>query len=97
MLWRVILRVDGLTRGISRDIVGRGVMLPSGERRRDQYVMFERLPFDEDQTHEFKALHMHIDKPVRRVIDYAAKYVNAFLNTNGGTLYCGVDVRAKAG
>jgi hypothetical protein len=59
------------------------------------YVLGHRMPFDEDQQHEFKALHQHIDRPARRIVEYAARYINAFLNTVGGMLFCGVDVRYK--
>jgi len=57
------------------------------------YTLGYRMPFDEDQQHEFKALHQHVDKPSRRIVEYAARYINAFLNTVGGMLFCGVDVR----
>ena len=44
---------------------------------------------DEDAEHEFKATHL-TPKPVQKIIDLSYTYVNAFLNTSGGTLYCGV-------
>ena len=45
---------------------------------------------DEDLQHEFKAA-QRCPKPVRAVVDYCVKYINAFLNTAGGTLYCGIN------
>src|SRR3989338_1933665 len=53
------------------------------------YFAGERLLMDEDSEHEFKATHM-TPKPVQKIIDLSYTYVNAFLNTSGGTLYCGV-------
>ena len=36
--------------------------------------------------------HTHaVDKPVKRIADYCGKYINAFLNTNGGVCYFGID------
>ncbi|KAL6043429.1 NB-ARC domain-containing protein [Balamuthia mandrillaris] len=54
------------------------------------YKVGEKVPFDEDREHEFKQLHQ-VDKPVKRIAEYAGKYINAFLNTNGGVCYFGID------
>lgn len=60
------------------------------------------IHFDLDQEHEFKAVQL-TSSPIDSIADYAnvsfifylfnfsKKYVNAFLNTNGGTIYFGVE------
>jgi hypothetical protein len=47
------------------------------------------MPFDEDESHEFKSL-LHVENVPRRVAMVAVKYVNAFLNSEGGSIYFGV-------
>jgi hypothetical protein len=43
-------------------------------------------------THMTQHPHTHaVDKPVKRIADYCGKYINAFLNTNGGVCYFGID------
>ena len=45
-----------------------------------------------DATHTHTHTHTHaVDKPVKRIADYCGKYINAFLNTNGGVCYFGID------
>ena len=56
------------------------------------YQLGAQVPFEEDREHEFKQLH-RVDNPVKRIGEYAAKYINAFLNTNGGICYFGIDDR----
>lgn len=46
------------------------------------YVLGEGVLFEEDVTHEFKR---------SLVLDELVKYIIAFLNTRGGTLYCGIE------
>ena len=54
------------------------------------YYQGDRLDEDEDLNHEFKAVH-RTSNPVSRIVEYAAKYANAFMNASGGTLYLGVE------
>ncbi len=50
----------------------------------------EIMRFEEDREHEFKSVQNSRD-PVRTICEhYVEKYVNAFLNTNGGTIHFGV-------
>ncbi|GIQ80369.1 schlafen family protein [Kipferlia bialata] len=59
---------------------------------------------EEDMHTEFKAMQVHLQpqgvcdeeepfvEPIDRVVSHRAKrYINAFLNTNGGTIWCGID------
>lgn len=54
------------------------------------YWQGDRLDEDEDLNHEFKAVH-RTSNPVSRIVEYAAKYANAFMNASGGILYLGVE------
>jgi predicted HTH transcriptional regulator len=54
----------------------------------------ETINVDEDQEHEFKGVQV-TKQPVEQISDYAEKYINAFLNTNGGTIYFGVEDDGK--
>ena len=60
---------------------------PSGPPQPYQYDGV--IGHDEDRFHEFKAI-QNAKSPTRRISDYVGKYVNAFLNTSGGTIYFGV-------
>lgn len=53
------------------------------------YVEGEVIKVEEDNEHEFKAV-QESTSPASRVIEYCRKYINAFLNSNGGTIYFGV-------
>eukprot|EP01124_Arcella_intermedia_P022821 TRINITY_DN3489_c0_g1_i1.p1 TRINITY_DN3489_c0_g1~~TRINITY_DN3489_c0_g1_i1.p1 ORF type:complete len:886 (-),score=213.43 TRINITY_DN3489_c0_g1_i1:923-3580(-) len=52
------------------------------------------MPVEEDQEHEFKAVH-YVAHPFEAITEYCLKYINAFLNTNGGTIYFGVEDDGK--
>ena len=57
----------------------------------EKYYEYEsRLLTDEDMEHEFKDVRK-CDKVTHRIVEFATKYINAFLNTNGGTLYIGIE------
>jgi len=54
------------------------------------------LNLEEDREHEFKSLQKSKD-PVKTILDYyVEEYVNAFLNTNGGVIYFGIDDDGRA-
>lgn len=55
------------------------------------YHCNEIIELEEDREHEFKSLKNAKD-PIRTITEYyVEKYINAFLNTNGGTIYFGID------
>lgn len=55
------------------------------------YRFNQTLTLEEDREHEFKGLQRSKD-PVKTISDYyVAEYVNAFLNTNGGIIYFGIE------
>ena len=54
-----------------------------------QYFHFgERLPIIEDRHHEFKNFRDIVYKDIAPIV---VKYIAAFLNSDGGVLYVGVD------
>lgn len=68
---------------------------PSDEPRRANaairsYRLQETVEVEEDREHEFKSLQKAKD-PVKTIAEYyAEKYINAFLNTNGGVIFFGI-------
>lgn len=57
----------------------------------DKYVLNEIVAFDENREHETKSV-QNAQNPVKAIVDkYVEEYINAFLNTNGGTIYFGID------
>lgn len=57
----------------------------------DTYILYSTVAFDETREHEAKGL-KHAQNPVKAIVDkYIDEYVNAFLNTNGGVIYFGVE------
>lgn len=51
--------------------------------RKGEYVLGFPLNLDEDGEHEFKSV-VHAIDPASAISKHARRYVNAFLNTNGG-------------
>lgn len=65
--------------------------LPDEEPGGPGYRYNEIIKLEEDREHEFKSLQNTRD-PVKTIIEYyVEKYVNAFLNTNGGAILFGID------
>lgn len=62
----------------------------STEPLKEYFVFGEKISMDEDREHEFKALQF-ARKPEDQIVDYCKKYLNAFLNTEGGKLYFGIE------
>eukprot|EP01114_Cavostelium_apophysatum_P017618 TRINITY_DN5286_c0_g1_i1.p1 TRINITY_DN5286_c0_g1~~TRINITY_DN5286_c0_g1_i1.p1 ORF type:complete len:679 (-),score=119.66 TRINITY_DN5286_c0_g1_i1:38-2074(-) len=62
----------------------------SADVSKEEFKGGSTLQFDEDQEHEFKSV-TTIPDPAEAVTQYCMKYINAFLNTNGGTLFFGVE------
>eukprot|EP01134_Creolimax_fragrantissima_P006762 CFRG6762T1 len=54
------------------------------------YTRDTNIPFEEDRCHEFKSLANATNRP-NSIANYCRKYINAFLNSQGGVLYCGVE------
>ncbi|MFQ5640214.1 MAG: RNA-binding domain-containing protein [bacterium] len=55
------------------------------------YRYGETVTVEEDREHEFKSLQKSKD-PIKTIRDYyIAEYLNAFLNTNGGTILFGIE------
>jgi len=55
------------------------------------YTLNQRIQVEEDREHEFKSLAKARD-PVRTISEYyIEKYINAFLNTNGGVIFFGIE------
>lgn len=52
-------------------------------REKSHYIMNQQVKFFEDATHEFKMI-----KQIK--MEMVAKYICAFLNARGGTLYIGI-------
>lgn len=64
---------------------------PEANVTNSEYNLKDIIQFEEDREHEFKSLQKARD-PVKTILEfYIEKYVNAFLNTNGGALYFGID------
>jgi len=60
-----------------------------GDVNKRTYKLGDILDVEEDQEHEFKSL-LYTQHPSYFVVSYCSKYINAFLNTNGGTIYFGI-------
>eukprot|EP01105_Mastigella_eilhardi_P024126 TRINITY_DN6226_c0_g1_i1.p1 TRINITY_DN6226_c0_g1~~TRINITY_DN6226_c0_g1_i1.p1 ORF type:complete len:727 (-),score=155.98 TRINITY_DN6226_c0_g1_i1:73-2187(-) len=58
-------------------------------RYRTCYVKGENANIEEDKRHELKSVHKQ--DPVEYLPRVAVKYINAFLNSEGGTIYFGVE------
>ena len=57
----------------------------------DTYTFGAIVAFDETRDHEAKGFR-NAQNPVKAIVDkYVEEYVNAFLNTRGGVVYCGVE------
>ncbi len=64
---------------------------PAASSTNSSYSLKDIIQFEEDREHEFKSLQKAKD-PVKTILEfYIEKYINAFLNTNGGALYFGID------
>jgi hypothetical protein len=58
----------------------------------DSYELNTLVPFQKDLWHEFKVIDPYSDDPVKTILARQVEvYLNAFLNTEGGTLYLGID------
>ncbi len=58
-----------------------------GKRTRERYVYKSEIDLIEDNTHEFKMLNLSNLDSFRVMIE---RYICAFLNTNGGSVYFGI-------
>jgi hypothetical protein len=57
----------------------------------DRYLLNEVVSFDENREHETKGL-QNAQNPVKAIVDkHVEEYVNAFLNTDGGIIYFGIE------
>eukprot|EP01122_Echinamoeba_exundans_P011805 TRINITY_DN4818_c0_g1_i1.p1 TRINITY_DN4818_c0_g1~~TRINITY_DN4818_c0_g1_i1.p1 ORF type:complete len:1288 (+),score=282.63 TRINITY_DN4818_c0_g1_i1:108-3971(+) len=54
------------------------------------YVLGDSIAVEEDREHEFKAV-QQTKNPLQAISEHCKKYINAFLNTDGGTMYFGVE------
>lgn len=54
------------------------------------YILGDSIAVEEDREHEFKAV-QQTKTPLQSISDHCKKYINAFLNTDGGTIYFGVE------
>ena len=59
-----------------------------------KFVFGELLEIDEDQENEFKGIQLS-ESPVLRILGIAQKYIPAFLNAEGGSVYFGVEDDGK--
>ncbi|KAH3761552.1 transcriptional regulator, SARP family protein [Pelomyxa schiedti] len=64
-------------------------------QRKRLYYREEIVEVEEDKEHEFKAAN-NTEDPTTYIKSIAVKYLNAFLNANGGTIYFGVNDDGKA-
>eukprot|EP00727_Mastigamoeba_balamuthi_P001914 m51a1_g1172 putative nb-arc domain containing protein (661) ;mRNA; r:375694-377922 len=71
-------------------VVLRGQPLSLRSHRSDHYVRGSLLEVEEDSQHEFKSC-VNAQDPTQKIVTLTVKYVNAFLNTNGGCILHGVD------
>jgi predicted HTH transcriptional regulator len=55
-----------------------------------EFIQYEFYPQDESRTTEFKSLTAS-RQPLARIIDLTEKYMNAFLNAEGGTIHFGIE------
>jgi hypothetical protein len=54
------------------------------------YILGDSIAVEEDREHEFKAV-QQTKNPMQAISEHCKKYINAFLNTDGGTMYFGVE------
>lgn len=63
---------------------------------RKTYTHNEIVPFEEDQEHEFKGFEeaqkrLPEKELIKEIFDYSVENISAFLNTNSGMLYLGIE------
>lgn len=58
-----------------------------GKRTREKYQYKTEIDLIEDNTHEFKMINLNNLDTFRGLVE---RYIGAFLNTNGGSVYFGV-------
>jgi len=58
------------------------------------YVLGQTVPFEEDRQHEFKAFQPHLDL-IQTLVRETEEIFNAFLNTDGGTIYFGIEDKGR--
>jgi hypothetical protein len=67
---------------------------PQAIEKLEIYKQGESVPFVEDNHHEFKVVEKNQD-PIESILEHRVEIdINAFLNTEGGVIYFGIDERS---
>ena len=62
----------------------------------NSYILNDTVTFDERLEHEFKGFEKINPRETHiQIHKYASKYINAFLNGEGGTIYLGIENNGK--
>eukprot|EP00005_Dracoamoeba_jomungandri_P002603 CAMPEP_0174257250 /NCGR_PEP_ID=MMETSP0439-20130205/6412_1 /TAXON_ID=0 /ORGANISM="Stereomyxa ramosa, Strain Chinc5" /LENGTH=1081 /DNA_ID=CAMNT_0015340255 /DNA_START=174 /DNA_END=3419 /DNA_ORIENTATION=+ len=64
-------------------------LMQQQEKKDRVYVYGELIDVEEDRENEFKAVHL-TKNPIATIMTYCEKYINAFLNSAGGTIHFGI-------